>query len=112
MNFLKNIFAFFRSDNNEIKRSSIDVNISIKKEDIKTEDITFNKEFFARILFYGLLIGFIHNFAFYNLCYGINIFDYMQPSELLFSWIGSSQLLQALSFFTVLYFLGRFYNKI
>lgn len=79
-------------ETNAMKKS---INYSPKIEESKQKDEKniFNLEIYTRIAFYGLLIGFVYNYTYFKYCLDFNIFDVMEPNELLFSWIGVSSLL-------------------
>lgn len=75
-------------------------------EVIKDEKIDFFKlEIYARIAFYGLLIGFVYNYTYFKYCLDFNIFDVMEPNELLFSWLGTPSLLSTIVSLILSYFL-------
>lgn len=92
--------------NKNLHKNDLANNNQKSDEVTKNENIDFFKlEIYARIAFYGLLIGFVYNYTYFNYCLDYNIFDVMESSELLFSWLGTPSLLSTVASLVLSYFL-------
>lgn len=85
------------------------VNPAKQKENESNEKLNmFNLEIYARVVFYGLMIGFIYNYVYFNICLDFNILDVIESNELLFSWLGTSSLLATVIVLFLTYILVKF----
>lgn len=81
------------------------VNSAKQKENESNEKLNmFNLEIYARVVFYGLMIGFIYNYVYFN------ILDVIESNELLFGWLGTSSLLATVIVLFLTYILVKFAN--
>lgn len=113
VNFLNCLSNKSESSENNYKKYDINVSIneSVEKKDENEKSNLLKLEIYGRLLIYGLIIGFIYNYTYYNIFYKFNIFDFLQPNDLLFSWFGSDKLVQMMFFFLFLYIIAAYYNK-
>lgn len=73
--------------------------LSIKS---KKKNNIFNISFLSRIFIYSIIIGFFYNLTYYS-HFKLNIFDYVNTYDLIFSWIGSTEVFFIVLLLTIIY---------
>lgn len=116
INFINQKSAIKRDNKQIHMKETRNTKSSKMKENIKTIEQEpshlLNLEIYGRVLFYVLAVGFIYNYSFFNLGLNFNIFDFLQPSDFLFSWLNSTSLLVSVSILSLMYLISAFNKNI
>lgn len=80
--------------------------VDVKEKEVKESDVTiFDLKIFSRLFIYAIIIGFFYNLTYYNYGFKIDIFNYIEVNDLIFSWISNSKILTIIICFTIAFFL-------
>lgn len=80
--------------------------VDVKEKNTKESDVTiFDLKIFSRLITYAFIIGFFYNITYYNYGFQIDIFNYLEVNDLIFSWISNSKILTIIICFAIVFLL-------